>query len=947
MRKRCCLFLLFLAALPLPAAGADSSVYREMISAYQGGFYPGAAAMAERLESEFPGSPYIGNALVLKGECLARIGQFGAALAALEKAEAFAEGDPALSPAFFYWKGFACGRTAAYGDALSAYYECCRASGEGGTYYAPAVLDAGRVCFAQDEWAAAVPLFEYAVTHGQRYGMTDYADAVLKLARSYIGSGNPEKAYSLFQKFSQDDLPARDYYLLAGIAGDACLDSGRFREAYDLYCLVLASGRKELVSGALKKAYAVSAAHRAETGEDPGAVLKKAQDSFSDSPELLSEFWIRLGTDAFFAGDTEKAAAYFDEAETGASPEMLELTALYRAEIAAGKNPSAESAAAAEAVLLDARRRCGLSDGGRYARQYDSLSAKYAAAQGRWDDVKKYAAKVSAAGDDLKYLLALADYRTGFFSEAAALLDGGDSVLYALSLARIGRFEDAAAAFERADSRAPLDGNARLDYAAVLLHAGRYADALAQASSCGGGRASYVAALAQFGTGAWREAEQSFSEFLESGAADRESLPYARFYRGYCLYRLGRLREAYGELSAFSETWPSHEAAWRAAVTAANAAVQDGRGGDALPQAEKAVRLAPDGAAREESVLLCAEIYADSGAYDKAVALLSPYTRLRNDFGAKSLYQTARIYERQNLVEKADAEYKRLASAFRGRELAEEALYRRGELYYTRRQYGAALERFNGYTAEYPDGRFADAAWYFSACCLSAGGETDLAILRDQSLVKSFPDSAFVYSAAKDLVELYGAAGKYQEAYDSARFLLEKYGEQARRDGIEKKAAGLRRLAAGDSADIAAKLTEYESAGGSDTRAGRAAGTELAALYAASPSSAADGERLAERLLAEQKKNIPAESLYAARNAFLLGGRYRLAGRNEAAAQMYLLAAEYYRMNGQDGQGAASLYGAADAFRAAGLAGDASETAATLRALYPESREAKSLDLSR
>ena len=61
---------------------------------------------------------------------------------------------------------------------------------------------------------------------------------------------------------------------------------------------------------------------------------------------------------------------------------------------------------------------------------------------------------------------------------------------------------------------------------------------------------------------------------------------------------------------------------------------------------------------------------------------------------------------------------------------------------------------------------------------------------------------------------------------------------------------------------------------------------------------------------------------------------------------MYLFAAKYYRMNGMSDDAASALYNAADAFRAAGRDGDADATIKTLVQLYPESRQAKSIDSS-
>ena len=59
---------------------------------------------------------------------------------------------------------------------------------------------------------------------------------------------------------------------------------------------------------------------------------------------------------------------------------------------------------------------------------------------------------------------------------------------------------------------------------------------------------------------------------------------------------------------------------------------------------------------------------------------------------------------------------------------------------------------------------------------------------------------------------------------------------------------------------------------------------------------------------------------------------------------MYLKAAEYYRSVKNSSGAASALYGAAEAFAAEGLSGDARETAALLKELYPSSLQAERVD---
>ena len=150
----------------------------------------------------------------------------------------------------------------------------------------------------------------------------------------------------------------------------------------------------------------------------------------------------------------------------------------------------------------------------------------------------------------------------------------------------------------------------------------------------------------------------------------------------------------------------------------------------------------------------------------------------------KSLYQLAQVYEKKKDFSSADEKYKEVFARFPDQKLAEEALYRRGELFYGLQDFKTAQERFAEYKNKCRNGSFTEAAWYYTADCMEKNGDSSAAILQNQALIKKFPESTYVYNSAKNLVSLYRAEGKYSEALENANFLLEKYNSQAKTDGI-------------------------------------------------------------------------------------------------------------------------------------------------------------------
>lgn len=940
----------------------DVSLFAELSSAFHSGFYPGAVQYAERLEKQFPDSASLGEALLIKGESLVHLNDFSEAEKTLLTARIHTETSPVLLNNCSYWLGRACEGAGNSAEALDWYYQYCASADassfsdssavSGKTeYYASAVYHTAGIFYGRGAYDKAVPFLEYVVENGEKFNVPSYTDALFKLMDSYCQSGAQKKAVSLYTAVSKSDFftlqsdgYAADAFML--YAGDAYLKDGAYKKAYELYCAVLQNGEKSLVPLALKKAYNVSSSHRAEVGAEPGEVLADAQKFLADSPELLGEFWTRLGADAYADGDYKKSLAYFDEAEKNASVDLFLFAALYRAQIAAGKQPDEKSAARAEQMILKSRGILNEENQAVLQRESAILLCRYAAIQKHWDDVKKYAALVTPLDDDTREYLALAEYSTGQYDKAAVLLKGSYTNLHALSFARQQDFKNAALVYAGIAEQRELTDEEHLNYAKVLLYSGRYRESQIEAARCRLSEANYVLGLAQFNTWSWPYAEKNFSLYLHSPEKkDEKFVSYAQFYLGYSQYRQGKTEQAYEALSDFVKKYPGHELFWSAQIAAANAAIQNDEPEKAAVHAEAAVKTAVDTAQTEEAVLLSAEIYSDTGKYSQALAVLEPYTKRSDEFGMKSMYKTGQIYEKMSDLSMADETYKSLAQKFGGEKLSEEAIYRRGEMFFAAGQYDEAISRFNEYTKKYPAGSFVDAAWYFTAESYARTDNTERAILQNRALVKKFPDSTYLYSSCKNLIELYRSQGDYTEAIKYARFLIEKYGDQARNDGISEISSELEKLHSGKSEAIVQKENEFEKNGGENSTAGRITGTELVALYSSTAAFSRNAVVLAEKLLPLQKKNLQGESLYAAQNAQFLGKMYRRSERNKNAADLYLLAAEYFRMNSQDDDAASALYGAYDSFRAAGLSGDAEATAQTLRALYPDSRQAKNIKL--
>ena len=375
---------------------------------------------------------------------------------------------------------------------------------------------------------------------------------------------------------------------------------------------------------------------------------------------------------------------------------------------------------------------------------------------------------------------------------------------------------------------------------------------------------------------------------------------------------------------------------------AVKSALQNGDFKNASVQAANLVRYSPEGQPKENAVILSAEIFSDYNNYDSAIELLAPYTSGQNDFAAQTLFMTARIYEKQGNLTMADSFYRRIYEGLPKSSYAEEAMYRSGEVYYANQKYSEAYGRFNSYIYKYASGKFSDAALFYAGDSALRLGEIDRSIMLNRTLLQKYASSVYLYGANKNLLTAYYSQENYSQALQISKDLLKNFPQQAADDEIGKRVVELEKIVNGPDPRIAEKETEFSRLGGSTSTAGRHAGTELVRLYAENLYSQKDAYELAKELLV--KENSAAEIADAALNADFIADYERRNGQNSSAAKMYLKAAEYYRRLSNEGGAAAALYGAAEAFAADGLYGDARETASLLKELYPQSLQAERVD---
>ena len=445
-------------------------------------------------------------------------------------------------------------------------------------------------------------------------------------------------------------------------------------------------------------------------------------------------------------------------------------------------------------------------------------------------------------------------------------------------------------------------------------------------------------ALALFNQKNWPEAEKYFEKSISDKKFDSKYSNLAKFYLGYSQYQLGKYKNSLENLESFVKNSGENALNFQALATAAKCAAQIQNYPEAEKNARNALASSKNQEQKNESVLLLAGIYSDSKKYDEAIKLLKSYSSEKNSFGFECRYLMAQFFVQNKNFAQADRTYSELSEEKNAGLLAEESAFRRGELFYVNENYEKSAQLFESYLKKYQSGKFYPAALYFEADSLLKIGRTEKASLYFMEIVEKSENSSYKYDSEKKLIEIYRSQKKYSQALKIADKMLLEYGNQAEKDGVSSLKRELQALNSGADKEIFEKEQEYESAGGSKTKNGRKIGTELAKIYFEKPQQK-KAENLAWELFEIQKNNGDEIEL-AGKNAVLLADILRSQNKNAESANMFLAAAEFGRKCGNSEIAERSLYGAAEAFDAAGKKADALSTARTLINLYPKSQYA-------
>ena len=996
--KRFLFVVLFLACfvLPVSAAETDSQLYSRLTSAYDSGYYPSVLTISEQFLSDFPYSQFSERVRFIRGKSFFRLSRYAEAVKDFEVIkETNADAAYWQGMSYYCQQNYEAASNSFYQALKLISNETPDSSAETSVshdfskrsllvYSAFAADNCGR-----SEEAAAI--LEYTLIN---FNMEeDFQPAVQLLFSIYKDTSDKEKLKWLHRQIHGviDCFPEIWSHAMLYYMAEAYSSTGEYKNALELFSRLIECNEKAYQAAALQNMFLITTDETFSSDESASlynafSVLEGAEGFFPEGDIQLCDLWMKLAVKNWNDGDKETSMRCFEKAEECCSKALLddslkevsriqgyvELAGLYEAEylFANGKKDAAMN------LLQERADPSGL----RYPEYMLLLARSYALA-GRSDLCGVYASnaiekleKSMGAGsvslpETTKQLIGDAYFYLAYSAadatkkqpdwkkvleackkryEVTRSYDYPQSLLYAESLILADGSESAVAKamdiFE-AMSQTETGISVLSDRTKALLLTGNYEAAYKQGGSIKASEADdeylYLMGLAATGCGVWKTAENLLGT----------DSPYGLYYTAYALYRQSSTTEAFPLFQKFYAQNMYHRMARNACYYAAVCALQNSDDDNALVFAQYAVEKSVLPEQRLEASVLCASIYNDRAMYAEAEALLEAYAPSSDSVSLNLLlsqiYSAHASVSKKNgdkatyerLLEKADNLLYNTEMYFRNipetKAAAEEAAFRRAELYYSAGEYVKASDSYELFREQYPESSFYVQALFYNALSLKNTGRNNEAILLFEKCASSsrFNDT-FGFPALRQLIELYKNSMEYSMALSVAERALLEYPSESRNSGISTTVQNLKLMVEGTDETIAALKTKYEEAGKGSSPVGRKNGFSLALEYMNSVSERKKGEAvLIDIISASSLPNLEPDDRFIIGESYeLLGLYYRQQGRDDDAAECYLSAAECFASVDKS-KAAEVLFNAIDIFVSEARSADAEAVYRTLVAL--------------
>ena len=947
-RRVACILLLTVSALASYGQSLDRRLYQDAENRFRSKDYQVALQKYLELIDEFPLSRFVPDAQFRRAVSLFRLGQIDESLEVFRTVESKYRATGFL-PFVPFWIGVISYNEKEYIEAsanLSRYLE----SGE------TSLLGQARLILAVSEnqlgnTDSAIRQLESL----RDAGFEEQLSAIPFLASLYVRTKAYESVISLVSNRDTSSLLLADQRRLTLYEAEARWHLDEKTRASELY-ESLRNTSPDISSVAYQRLFAYY-----QTQNDEAAlqqIVLDAEIELSGRPEVLSEFWLRIGIESYQDTKLDLARSYFQRVWNLRQTTPIDgLVPLYLSELFVLENRHDDATDILElfSTISDSRRELILFRlGGIYleTEQWPLARDRLTTFLDEFPDSRYFS--------EGSYLLSYSLYRNG---ERTAALERIDSILTA---ARSGAFTDRllrlqSVLFKQVNELSssvdtlrqyiplqPGDAPARMDLIKLLFRLKKYAEVIREVellfdippfsdeNSPFFLLTQYMYGLSLIDSQNYGDAANAL-ELITDKAVESAGLdliyPYTLFYRGWAYYRSSEYEIAEENFSGVVDGSPEHELYPRAAYLAGWCAFVIGE----YARAERhllAAESSSDPGLRIKSNFMLAKSLLGQGRTDEAAILFENIYLGEQDapLADDALFEYAGSLSLLAKLDQSVDTYEILKDVFPSSPLAEESMYKRGELYFDAGRYEEAREAYYEHRISFPRGSLYDAALYWGGMASLESGEPFGAVLLWEKLIESYSDSAFRADSLRRTAEVYEESGDFRKALNYYGEMISVYPEEAEAISADLRAEKLRYLILGQG-EREAELSVIIGRDGTETQEGREAILELARIYIFKSGSK---QNLAPPFLDQLISAQEVDPSTAAQAQYLYGEYYYRKNDLRRAANEFIKAISIYSEDRD--LSAQALFRAAEMAKLSGNIDEAADLVKQIETSFPQSQ---------
>ena len=942
--KRTAILLLLLLLTVQSGFTAEKELFREAEGRYNSGNFAAALDLYSRFISENRISPDVPDAQFKRAVCLYQLGR---------KDEAFTLftgiRDNYRSTAYIdtvpFWQGRIALERADY-QAAAQFFSDYIGDGSGAPaseaylYRAMAYSSLERA----DDAAYSLELLL------ERNDFTDDGYITALLSSIYLSRGRYDKILELTRRAEGLSIAPEYRNRLTLYEAEARYMTGDLERAEVLY-----SGLVKLDDPSMSAAWQrlFTLYRRLGREDELPQLLREAENGLRGKPGILRDFRMRIGIASFNSGDYETASKYFLTVWDSSAPSEIDaLVPLYYSKYLENSGQTSRAVEILEIYLANSDDRraeilvrlaelyTGTGELGKAEARLDSFFMDYSESsffyeaaylksficyrQGRIDQALEYVARAYSSdgrGERTASLLRLESIllksRKDFRAAADKLLRyldyQPDDVAAGLDLLRL--------RFLLKDYQTILVESVDFKWRPEVRENGKGAYLLS----------SYMSGLSAIVLSDYSRAVDELSLITPVNAAEAglEAIyPFALFYKGWALYRAADYAPAMSAFEELVETMPEADSAAEAAYLAGWCAYILGEHEESSAFFIKYAALNGND---QRGRFMYAKNLTALGRYREAANIFAEISRENDEsqLADDALFEKAALFALMGDAEQAASDYEFLFRKYGGA-LAEEGMFRRGELYYAEEEYEKASAAFYDFRRNFKGSRLYDAALYWGGMALLGNGEGFGAVLLWENIIDDYRDSIFRAPAMLKTAEVYAAADDYSAALSMYEMCRLEYPGTERAAVAADESEKLRLLISGLSEREAELNVVITREGGAGSPEGRRAMIELSALYISMGGSDLKPAVSMLRQVVEHAEEDPSAGADA---MFYIGEYYYRQNNFNDAVDAFIKSAG---INPSDRDSSArALYRAADTAVLAGSSADAVELITRLKEYYP------------